>query len=384
MTCMKFMKILHFTDSLRSGGKERQLIELLKGLSSGKDKDIVCELAVMSRDVHYTALNSLNVKVHYLIRNKKKDARSFLKLFKLCKEVKPDIIHTWNSMTSVYAMPIATIFGISLVNGMIRDAPSKLGLFGKEWIRSKLTFPFSDVIVSNSYAGLNSYKVTSRKGACIHNGFDSHRIKNLRDKETVRRKFSISTEKVVGMVASFSNNKDYETFISAAQMALKKRDDVTFLAIGDGEKLEKCKKLVRPRFQSKVKFLGKQQDVESIVNIFDIGVLATYSEGISNSIIEYMALGKPVVATKCEGTKELVPNGKTGFLVKPHDVEDMCKRIGQLLEDNKLTSKMGKAGRERIEKHFNLEKMTNAFIELYGKLIGKKSCSSLRRVDQCR
>ena len=290
---------------------------------------------------------------------------------------KPDIIQTWDSMTSVYALPIAKILGVRLVNGMIRNAPSKLRFFNKDGIRAKLTFPFSDAIVSNSYAGLNSYNATSQKGVCIHNGFDSHRIKNLQDKETVKRSFSISTEKVVGMVASFSNNKDYETFISASQMVLKKRGDVTFLAIGDGKNLIRCRKLVRPKFKSKIKFLGLQNDVESLVNTFDIGILATdtrfHGEGISNSIIEYMILGKPVVATDSGGTKELVINGKTGFLVKPHDVEDMGKRIGQLLEDNKLTNKMGKAGRERIEKHFNLEHMTNAFIELYRKLIGGKS-----------
>lgn len=370
------MKILHFTDSLRGGGKERQLAELLKGLSS--QKDIECQVAVMSSEIHYTAMSALNVKIHYLIRRNKKDPRIFLKLFRLSREFQPDIIHTWDSMTSVYAMPIAKILGINLVNGMIRDAPSKLKLFNKDGIRSKLTFPFSDIIVSNSYAGLNSYKAISKKSVCIHNGFDFHRTTNLLNKETVKRNFSISTEKVIGMVASFSNNKDYETFISAAQMALKKkRDDVTFLAVGDGEKLEKCKQLVSPQLKSKIKFLGKQKDVESIVNILNVGILATdtrfHGEGISNSIMEYMILGKPVVATDSGGTKELVINGKTGFLVKSHDVEDMNKRIGQLLEDNELPIKMGKAGKERIEKYFNLEKMTNAFIELYGKLIGEKS-----------
>lgn len=357
------MKILHLIDSLASGGKERQLVELLKGLSI--HKDIVCELAIMSHNIHYIAINNLNMKTHCLIRKNKKDLRILIQLYNICKEFEPDIIHTWESMASIYAVPIAKILGIKFINGMIRDAPSKLNLFGKAWIRSKLTFPFSDVIVANSYAGLNSYRVTSKKGACIHNGFDSHRIKDLQDKDIVKAQLNVNSERVVGMVASFSRKKDYETYISAAQMILENHNDVTFLAIGDGENLSKCKKLVRPRFQSKVKFLGKQNNVESLISIFDIGVLATYSEGISNSIIEYMALGKPVVASDSRGTKELVLDGTTGFLVSPGDVKHMCIKIIRLLENTDLAIKMGHAGKDRISTFFNLDKMTTSYIDLY-------------------
>jgi glycosyltransferase involved in cell wall biosynthesis len=363
------MKILHFIDCLRSGGKERQLVELLKGLSTCKD--IIFELAIMSYDIHYSASYDQNIRIHYLIRKNKKDSRIFLKLYNLCKAIKPSIIHTWDSMTSVYAFPIAKILKIRLLNGMIRDAPSNLKPFSRVWIRSKITFPFSNLIISNSYAGLKAYNAPSQKSVCIYNGFDFDRIRNLQKKENVKTRFAINTEKVIGMVASFSNNKDYETYIWVAQMVLKEKENVTFLAIGDGENLEKCKKIVSDRFVDKIKFLGKRNDVESIINIFDIGVLATYTEGLSNAIMEYMALGKPVVATDSGGTKELVVNGKTGFLVKPLDVRDMYIKILQLLENGTLAIKMGEAGRERIYSSFNLEKMSNSFFKLYETIISK-------------
>ncbi|MCK4330055.1 hypothetical protein KAX02_09460 [candidate division WOR-3 bacterium] len=191
------MKILFFIDSLRSGGKERLLAELIKGL---KDyPDIQCELATMSNDIHYQYVFKQNVKIHYLIRKWKKDSRIFFKLYNLCKEFKPDIIHSWGSMSSVYALPIAKMLKIKFINAMISDAPYKLSL--KALIRSKLTFPFSDVILSNSIAGLKSYNAPKNKSFCIHNGFDFSRIKN---KVEIRKKFGIKTEKVVGMVASFS------------------------------------------------------------------------------------------------------------------------------------------------------------------------------------
>ncbi|MDM8523177.1 glycosyltransferase, partial [Desulfococcaceae bacterium HSG8] len=273
------------------------------------------------------------------------------------------------SMTSVYVTPIAKILGIRFVNGMIRNAPAKLIPFSNYWIRSKLTFPYSDIILANSYAGLKSYKAKSKKSVCIYNGFDFSRLKNLTDKETLKKKNAIETDNIVGMIGRFSESKDYETFISAANMVLQKRKDVTFLAIGEGVNCKKCKKLADTRFRDKIKFLDKQNDVESIINLFDIGVLATYTEGISNAVMEYMALGKPVVATRCGGIMELVSEFKTGLLVQTGDVINMSKRILYLLENKELAVNMGDAGKERIYNVFSLERMTNSYIDLYSDLL---------------
>ena len=314
-------------------------------------------------------IDNSNIKIHYLIRKNKKDPKILIKLYKICKEFRPHIIHSWDSMASVYAVPIAKKLKIKLVNGMIRDAPSKLKPLSKVWIRSKITFPFSDIIVSNSFAGIKSYNPPANKWVCIHNGFDTQRVDICKNKKDLKIKFDINSDKIVGMVASFSNNKDYATYISSARMILDKRNDVSFLAIGDGVNLEKFKKLVNIDLYGKIKFLGKQKHVEPIIDLFDIGVLATYSEGLSNAIMEYMALSKPVVATDSGGTKELVLNGKTGFLVRPCNDIDLCDRINRLLEDNCLAQSMGTVGKERIFKHFSLSKMTNSYVSLYNKII---------------
>ena len=356
------MKILHFIDTLRAGGKERQLVELLKGLSAYKE--IVCELALMSKDIHYDDVNNLDIKKHYLIRKNKKDPRILAKLYKLCKEFKPDIIHSWGSMTSVYAVPVAKMLGIKLINGMIRDS-AQLKLFGKAHVRSKITFPFSDVILANSNAGLKAYNAPVHKSVCIYNGFDFNRIEMLNDKKDIRRKFHIDTEKVVGMVATFSDYKDYETYISAAKMILQKRNNVTFLAIGGGENLEKCKKMAEGGFRNKIIFPGKQEDVESIINIFDVGVLSTHGEGISNSIMEYMALGKPVVATNGGGTSEIVVDKQTGFLVPSGSPDILANKVEYLLEHLETAKQMGNASRKRLSEVFSLDIMTKKFVELY-------------------
>jgi len=363
------MKILFITDTLQAGGRERQLVELLKSLQIRKD--IVCRLIVLSKNIYYSHVNKFNFKIYYLERKIKNDPVIFMKLYRITKEFQPDIIHSWESMCSIYAIPVAKLAGVKFINGAIRNAPLKLKVLEKGWVRSKIIFPFADVILANSLAGLKAYGVPPNKAYCIYNGFDFLRVKNLREPEEIRHQFNITTSKVVGMIGRFCDKKDYKTFILSAMHILKRRDDVTFLAIGEGPTSEECRQMVTLNFKDRIKFLDKQEDIESIVNVFDVGVLATYTEGISNAIMEYMALAKPVVVTDGGGTKELVLNGKTGFLVKPSNVQDMVKKIEYLLNDPKLATSMGNAGKVRIEKEFRLENVTNHYIELYQKCLGQ-------------
>ncbi len=364
------LKILQIIDTLGSGGKERQLVEVLTFLS--KRKDVICELIVMSDDIHYTYVDDLNIKIYQVIRKQKKDLSIFYKFYKLFDQIKPDVIHSWSSMCSIYAAFSAKLLGIRFVNGFLRDAPPNLSIKDRVWIRAKLTFPFSDKIAANTYAGLKAYNVPISKSVCLHNGFDFNRIKGLATKDLIRKKFDIQTKYVVGMVATFSDNKDYTTFINAAQSIIEYRDDVTFIAVGDGDNLESCKNLVKPEFQNRIKFLGRQKNVESIVNIFDMGILATndkiHGEGISNTIMEYMALEKPVIATDCGGNRELVKEGKTGLLVKAEDPLEMVQKISLLLENKEMTAGLGENGRKRLEFEFNLEKMGNEFLNLYNQM----------------
>ncbi len=367
------MKVLHYIDSIRSGGKERQLSELLKGLSNVKN--IESELVIMSEDIHYldngTMLNDLNIKPRFLVRKTKKDFGVFGGLYRLCKEIRPDILHSWESMCSVYAMPITRLLGIKFVNGFIRNAPQNI-LFGNNiWFRTKITFPFSDAIVANSKAGLNSYNVPAHKAFLVHNGFDLARITNLSDSKEVRDRWGLGIKEVVGMVGTFNDYKDHYTFIEAAQNILAKRNDVLFIMVGDGNNLQACKEKVLPRFRPNIKFLGKVNNVEEIVNVFSVGVLCSsiHGEGISNAIMEYMVLNKPVVATNCNGNSELVVDGETGYLVAQGNADELAGRITQILDDKALALRFGKAGHKRISEEFSLERMTSQYAALYRQVL---------------
>lgn len=365
------MRIVQFIDTLRSGGKERQLVELLKGLADAPD--VQCELIVMSDDIHYDYLGELDIRVHKLIRNRRRDLGIFLRLFSLLRQIKPDLLHSWNSMCSIYALPATKFLNIKFVNGFLRDAPPSLSFGKKEWLRSQLTFPFSDAIVANSQAGLRAYKAPSSKGHYVYNGYDANRSHDLIESDEIKTKYHIKTDQVIGMVASFTDNKDFQTFIDAAVLVLKEEKDVTFLAIGDGKSREDCMQSVPDEFREFIKFTGKVKHVESLVQIMTIGVLCSnakvHGEGISNSIMEYMALAKPVIATDCGGNKELILEGKSGYLVRDADPIELAERLFLLLHDNKWRQEMGETGRQHLHNNFSLECLTQNYIALYQGLL---------------
>jgi len=372
------MKILVFIDNLRAGGKERRCVELLKGLNSFSQ--IHFELVIMNEDVHFQEIFTLKTKIHYLIRKTKKDMSVFREFYKICKEFNPDIVHCWNGMTAVIAVPACKMLNLVLINGMVSDAPAHQNILRKECLYAKLTFRFSNAIIGNSHAGLKAYKAPKNKSFVIYNGFDFNRSENMMSKDQVINELEINTKFIIGMVASFSEYKDYSTYFKAAQSILSQRNDVTFVAIGNNTDSTESMSLIPEKYRQDIKLIGKRNNIESYINVMDICVLSTFTEGISNSILEYMALAKPVIASFGGGTNEIVDNGNTGFLVKGSDEKALSEKINLLLNNNVLRSRMGKNGQERVRQMFTIDSMVSKYLTFYKKFEDKK-LKSLQHVN---
>lgn len=357
------MKILFFMDSLVSGGKERRLIELMRSLKSRNGIDF--ELVVMSEDIHYKEVFNLGINIHYILRKTKKDISAFVKFYRLCRNYKPDIVHCWDSMTAIYSVPACKFLHIKLVNGMVINSPVRQNVRNKLWLRGRLTFPFSDIIVGNSIAGLKAYKAPSKKSLVIYNGFNFDRTQNLTDKKVLKEELKSDSNFIIGMVAAFSASKDYKTYYKAAGILLENRKDITFIAIGPDTDSEESKELIGKEIIGHFRLLGLKSGIESFINIMDICVLSTITEGVSNSILEYMALEKPVVASVGGGTNEIVVDNETGFLISPSAPVELANRLGILLTDADLRKRMGSAGRKQVVDKFSVEKMVGNYLNLY-------------------
>jgi glycosyltransferase involved in cell wall biosynthesis len=357
------MKILFFIESLRSGGKERRLSELMNVLRNSKD--IQFELAVMNDDFHYNDVHNFGINIHYIIRKTKKDISVFFSFYNLCKSFNPEIVHCWDSMSTIYSIPTCKLLRIKLINGMIFNVPNNMSILNKTGFRARVTFPFSDMIIGNSLSGIAAYHAPLSKTICIYNGFNFDRTKEIIAKDVLRRRLEIDSQFIIGMVATFAENKDYETYFSAAQLLLGKRDDITFLAIGEHTDSFAAKGLIPSDLIHRFRFVGKMREIESFISIMDICVLTTFTEGISNSIMEYMALGKPVIATDGGGTKEILLDRKTGFLISPSSPDELAAKIELLLENEELRITMGNAGLSRIKSCFSIDKMVSEYILTY-------------------
>lgn len=364
------MKILMVADTIVKGGNERSMVELAKALSK-PERGFEIYLVSLTNVVEYDYIYELPIKLEIIERRSKKDLRVVFKLRKIIKSFQPDVIHSWGTMSSVYLSMVSLITKKSrFINGTIADAYQGLTLFDTHFLRTKLTIPFSKVILSNSLAGIKAYKVPQHKTACIYLGLDLARFKNLvspgemENRILGRRK---GDSFIAAMVGAFEDRKDYDTLIKAAVKLCAKDKKVIFLLIGQGSLMSSIKQQVPSELNDQILFLGSCADVESILQIIDVGVLISPCEGISNSIMEYMASAKPVIATGEGGTRELVLDGETGFIVEQKKPDQIVEKMELLMKSPKLARAMGLNGQQRIRKHFEISKTIESYIDIYKK-----------------
>ncbi len=359
---IKPLRILHLVDSLRVGGKERQTVELLKGLQRLSFVESI--VATMGAEQFYVPdVQKLGIPLVYLIRRMRWDPSGFPRLWRILRRFRPHIVHTNSDMATTYVWPLARLMGIKLVNGTIRNTFSGSGL---RWQWHLWMLRLADARVANSRAGFVSRGLPpDAPGNCvIHNGFDLERFESVAFTQAGDLAFELEGRKAVGMVAEFSDYKDFPTFIRAAQLVLARRQDVVFVAVGAGKNLEACKRMASSQ-EIAIRFLGERKDVEALVKQLDIGVLCTFTEGISNSVMEYMAAGKPVVVTDGGGSSELVVDRETGFLIEPSNAAAVAEKIDWLLDKPDKAHEMGVAGQLRLSRSFSLTQLAANTLKMY-------------------
>ncbi|WP_299701306.1 glycosyltransferase [uncultured Pontibacter sp.] len=361
------IKIIFFIGSLRAGGKERRLVELLSYLSNSG----VYELLVImtSNQIHYQKFHDLKIRYHVIPKLwNKNDISVFYKFYKIVKLYKPDIIHTWGKVQTLYSIPTVIKTKVPLINSQITAAPPNINRISIDYLINRVNFKFSRTILSNSNAGIEAFKPPSYKSRVIHNGVDLDRFKALPNTSIVKEKYNILTPYTVIMVASVSPNKDYKLFFDIAQRVTKIRSDISFIGVGwyieDDTTYQNIMKLISSN--NRLLFPGNINDVEALVNACDIGVLfSPNGEGISNAIIEYMSLGKPVIASRIGGNTELIQHNVNGYLVKESTPDEIAELVIDLIDNKKKRDEFGKRSKEVILNSFSLERMGEKFEAAY-------------------
>lgn len=351
------IKVLYIIDTLGPGGKERQLVEILRGLDKTQFR---ASVVTFNPNEFYAGQvqRLVNTFVELEKENKLKPPRL---MFSVIKKIKPDIIHTFDTLSSFYAYLPAKKYGVSVLNNSIQDAGVDKGW---EYRFKRFFLKRASLILANSFTGLKYYRV---KGEVIYNLVDLSRFVPYEKSE----EFNII------MVANFTPYKDYDTFLKAARRLITEGIVGKVFMVGTGEFFGKYKKEIESFGEIKNRFVltGMINNVEEYLALCKIGILcstAKFKEGISNSILEYMASGLVPIATNTGGTVEIIEDGKNGFLVKPGDYEAIYTKVKQLKGNTSLQESIVNEAKKTIAEKFDYNKNLSRLIEIYLRLSKQK------------
>lgn len=366
------MRISFVFNSFNGGGKERRCLQIIQGLNKVGIKDI--QLIIVNDGIEYPEVFSTSAKIIVIDRKrlKKSNSQTIKELHNHLNDFNPDIVQVWNRMSAyfidVIKLKYRPTFKYLVAYVADCNTPSWKSI---DFIINKVSLFLADKVIGNSNAGLKAYSVPRRKRVCIYNGYNFDRAEKIEtlNIEKKRKEIGITTPYVVSMIARFDINKDYQSFLDSAKLLLEKRQDITFLAIGKGDMLDYYKNLTPKEYQNNIRFLGFRSDVDELIKLSTITLLLTnyniHGEGISNSIMESMALGVPVIATLGGGTPEIIIHGENGFLIKNNQIEQISNLINHIISDNVLWNEMSKNSKATVENKFNLENTTKQYINLY-------------------
>jgi glycosyltransferase involved in cell wall biosynthesis len=209
------------------------------------------------------------------------------------------------------------------------------------------------------------------KISVITRGVDDQIFKPRPGKESLKRELGIKDdETIILFVGRLDLVKGVEYLISAAKTLISKYDNVKFLVVGDGSLKEKYVKKTK-NLAEKINFLGFRTDIPEIMNLANVFVLTSLSEGACNVVLEACSSGLPVVATSVGEVPQIIVDGKTGFLIKPKDVNALIYSIEKLINDPKLAENMGKMARKRIEENYAEEIIYNKIEEFYNLVLNE-------------
>jgi glycosyltransferase involved in cell wall biosynthesis len=349
------------------GGAERQLLELLKGIDRARFRPF---LTCLSKSTGFTDdVKKMGIPILYAERKWRMDPFVIWHLAGLIRKNHIALVHSFMPLAGIYGSISARLSGVPIVNSAIRGTKQP-SLYEKMLLRP--TFALSNVILANSEAGKKVYvSLSPEKTKVVYNGIDLKRFDKREDGKKKKAELKLGAFKhVVTTVTRLEPVKGPLVLIKAARFVLGDNRDTAFLIVGDGSLRAYLEDVVRQTgLTDRVFFLGFRKDVEEILWATDVGVLTSNREGLPNAVLEMLASGVPVVATDCEGTREVLDDGETGFLAKIGDEQGIARRITELLKNDTLRREMGTKGKDVVSRKFNLSRMVASIEEIYDNLL---------------
>jgi len=201
----------------------------------------------------------------------------------------------------------------------------------------------------------------------IYNGVDLARYDHQEPCCTLREEYGMEPNaQIVGVVARLDPEKGHPTLLEAWPAVLRSCPDAYLLVVGEGSQREELERLANElRIAHRVVFAGRRDDIPAVTAALDVAVLPSYREAQGLTILEAMALSRPVVASNVGGIPEMISDGVTGLLVPPRDPDALALAIARLLRDHPFADLIAKAGHDLVHDRFCIELMVRAIEAIY-------------------
>jgi glycosyltransferase involved in cell wall biosynthesis len=365
----KSPKILHVVISMVVGGAERLVYDMVKYPAFADNQPIVCCMDSIGE------LGDKLIKDGYKVYCKGRrpgldlDMVSWLR--DIIKRERVDVIHAHQYSPLFYAVPAAVLAG------RVKVVYTEHGRFfpeRKSWKRSLFNPLLAigvDHIVSISEATAKAMATYDNfplhRIKVIHNGIDCSGMNPVFDKRFKRQELGISEScYVIGTAARLNSIKNIQMMLRVLKLVLQQVPDTCLVIAGQGEEEERLKAEAHELgvFDC-VKFIGLRFDLPEIYQLFDVFLLTSYSEGISVTLLESMACGVPSVVTDVGGNREVVEEGKTGFMVRVDEDVCMARITCELLENHDSAIKIGNSAKIRVQERFSVKAMMESYGVLY-------------------
>jgi len=360
--------VVLMTDSFRTGGSERQFTTMARALRSEAFR---VRLACLSRigdlaegmdDVAELDLGGSFFGFRAL--------RAQLALVRFLGAQGAAIAHSFDFYSNLMLIPMARVAGVPVVIGSQRQLGDLLTplQFGVQ----VAAFQLCDRVVCNSYAAarrLADQGVSEQKLVVIPNGLPDDAFADVAP--ALERRPGVLR---VGMIARMNNPvKNHGAFLRAAARLAGKFPTVEFVLAGDGPLRPGLERLSSSLgLERRLVFLGDRRDVTAVLASLDVSVLPSFSESLPNAILESMAAGVPVVATRVGGNAEVVSEGETGLLVPADNDDRLVEAVESLLKEPSLRLRCGRQAREMARADFGLSRIRDRFEQLYVTLLAEK------------
>lgn len=349
------LRVVHVTGCLDMGGQEKLLVEFAK--HADRDRFELRFVSLESRGILGDELEAKGWPVTALDLGPGLHVRLPFELAKRFRRWQTDIVHTHNERPLLYAAPAARLARVSCVlhtkHGRGTGNTRRQNFLTA--LAARLTDRFA--CVSEDCARLAVEQgVPSERVVTLHNGIDTQR-------------FAFNGPRADGpavIVARLCADKDIATLLEAVAIVIRQAADFRLSIAGDGPCRPSLEQLAdRLGLMRHVQFLGLVRDVPALLHQARMFVLSSISEGVSLTLLEAMACGLPIVATRVGGTPEVVVDGVTGLLAPPRDPAALAACLLRLHQDRQAAQAMGAAGRSVVESRFDVRNMVAQYEQLY-------------------